>query len=173
MESSHTLFPLLAICTPIYEEALDWIKFDYTGDWTGNYMAPSSTVLVRFMVWQGDPLFYPTLLHLRRSYPRAYDPLPTSTTPTPPSPDYTNYYLIGWATKLRDSDPVMEGGDRGAIYNPNLGMMNNLSPIVGNIATTNKLIPRLAKVPLDIHPTGQAPEHREPYSPPYCECGGG
>ena len=114
------------------------------GGRTEDYVAPESTVLVWSMVAEGYPLFAPTLLHLRRNYPRDCAPLPTYMI-VPPGPGYKNHPPIGRSPKCRDSSTGVEGG---LMYNliPNLGVVNNLSP--------NLLL-------LDIHPTGQAPDRRE------------
>ena len=63
------------------------------------------------------------------------------------------------------------------MYNPKVGMVNNLSPSVANVAMMNNLSPILANVPLDSPPTGQASNCREPVSqhwestppPPPCD----
>ena len=92
-------------------------------------MAPASTVLVQYVLLEGDPLLSPNLMHLLRSYPGAYTPLPTSTI-SPPGPEYANYQPIGWSTDLRDSDICVEGGERGCMYNPELGMAKKIIPSV-------------------------------------------
>ena len=82
-EASQTLLPILDGPAPPYDMVLDCIQFAYTGDSTGDYVAPASKFLVRSMVSEEDLLFYPTPMHLRRSYYEYYALLPTSTiTPT-------------------------------------------------------------------------------------------
>ena len=163
-EDSQTSFPLLDGWAPPYEEALDLLHFAYTGDRTGDYMVNASTIIIQSVVSEGGPILYPTLMHLRRSYPRAYAPLPTSTI-APPGPDYANYQPIGWVTERKDSGIWMEGGEGVCMYNPKLGMTNNLSPSVANSAMMNNLSPSLANLPLDIPPTDQVPECRDLDSP--------
>ena len=161
-----SLFPLQAGWAPPYEEALDWFQFAYAGDWVGGYVDPASTVLVQSVVMEGGPLFSTTLMHLQWSYHGMYAHLLTSSI-VPPIPDHTNYRPIGWVPELRDSDIGVEGVERRWMYNPKLGMMNSLIPSLANVSMMNNLIPVLANVPLDSPTTGQAPEFKEPDSPPF------
>ena len=57
----------------------------------------------------------------------------------------------------RDSDTGVYGGEGGWMYNPKVGMTNNLSPSVANIETMNNLSPSLANARLDSLPYGQTP----------------
>ena len=71
-EASEGLFPLLTSQEPPFEAALDWLKFAYTTDRAGDYVAPASTVLTQSTVVEGDELFPALLAHLRRRYPEFY-----------------------------------------------------------------------------------------------------
>ena len=42
---------------PLFEEALDWLKFAYTADRSRAYVAPASTVLPQSAVVEGGELF--------------------------------------------------------------------------------------------------------------------
>ena len=66
------LLPLLTGREPIFEAALDWLRFTYTKDRVGAYVAPASTVLVLSVVAEGDDLFPALLAHLWRRYPEVY-----------------------------------------------------------------------------------------------------
>ena len=46
VEASLNLVPIMVSRTPPYKEALDCLQFAYMGGWTGDYVAPASTVLV-------------------------------------------------------------------------------------------------------------------------------
>ena len=46
VEVSQNLFLLLNGWAPPSEEALNWLQFSYTTDWTGDYVAPASTIRV-------------------------------------------------------------------------------------------------------------------------------
>ena len=60
----------------------------------------------------------------------------------------------------------MEGGEGKWMYNPKIGMVNNLRPSIANIAMANNLRTSLENVPLDIPPTVQVPEFRDADSLP-------
>ena len=72
---------------------MDWFQFSYTGDLVGAYVAPASMVLVWSVVSEGETFFFPTLMHLRWSYPGAYAPLPKYMM-GPPETDYYNYQPV-------------------------------------------------------------------------------
>ena len=44
-DAIQDLFPLLTGQVPAYKEAIEWIKFESTGECTGTYVVPESTVL--------------------------------------------------------------------------------------------------------------------------------
>ena len=64
----QTLSPLLDGRAPPFEEALNWIQFDYTADRAGSYMALASTVLAHSVVLEGYQLFFLTWRHPKTSY---------------------------------------------------------------------------------------------------------
>ena len=57
-EASQKLPPLLTSRAPPFEEALDCFLFSCTVYLTGTYVAPVSTVLVQYVVLEGDPIFH-------------------------------------------------------------------------------------------------------------------
>ena len=71
-EESTGLFPLLTVQETPFEEALYWLKFTYTAEQVGAYVAPASTVLAQYVVAEGDELFPALLAHLRICYPEVY-----------------------------------------------------------------------------------------------------
>ena len=56
--ASKGLSPLLTGRAPPFEEALDWLHFDYNTDQTGDCVAPLSTFLVQSAVVEGGELIY-------------------------------------------------------------------------------------------------------------------
>ena len=68
-ESIQIMFPLLAGRAPPLEETLAWLKFVYTTDRTGAYVAPSSAVLDQSVVSEGDPLLTVFWRHILLGYP--------------------------------------------------------------------------------------------------------
>ena len=56
-KASQMMSPLLDVWEPPFEETLDWIRFAYTADRTGVYVAPVPTVFSQPAVSEGDPLF--------------------------------------------------------------------------------------------------------------------
>ena len=71
-EASTGLSPLLTGRETPFEEALNWLKFAYTVDRAGAYVAPESTVLAQSAVAEGDELFLAFMTHLGRRYPEVY-----------------------------------------------------------------------------------------------------
>ena len=69
---STGLFPLLTGQHPPFKEALDRLKFAYTTDRAGAYVAPASTVLAHLTVAEGDEIFTALLEHIRRCYPEVF-----------------------------------------------------------------------------------------------------
>ena len=72
-------------------------------------MAPAFTVLVQYVVLEGDPLFLKICRHLLHSYLGAYTP--TDSTLGPLGTDYSDCSSIGQAPERRDIDTDEEGGD--------------------------------------------------------------
>ena len=73
------LFHVLVDQEPPYEEALDWLHFDFTGDTKGQYAAPAHTKFYLLSSMEGEPLFLPALERLQTFYPGAYARGTTST----------------------------------------------------------------------------------------------
>ena len=87
-EVGHKLFSLLTGKWTPFEEAIGWLKFSYTADYSGAYVAPAYTFLVQSMVSEGDPLFLLIWRHLLWSYPvSCAPPLPSTYMIAPPGPD--------------------------------------------------------------------------------------
>ena len=62
--ASKVMFPLLTGRAPAYDKVLEWFQFAFTGDKTGSYVFPASTVLNRFKLFGVYPLFSPDLQKL-------------------------------------------------------------------------------------------------------------
>ena len=60
-ETSRLLLLFLSSQASPYEEAPDWIKFTYTGERMGAYVAPASTYLFWYVLADGDLIFAPAL----------------------------------------------------------------------------------------------------------------
>ena len=115
--ASQDLFPLLAGRASAYEKALDWLHFSYTWDQTGAYLAPASTVLVRSVLAEGEPLFAPALQHLWWRYPGSYAPS-TRSTLGPSGPDYVSEIVVA-DTILMEYNPLARRPSAGRqIINP-------------------------------------------------------
>ena len=52
---------------PPFKALLDWLKFAYTADRTGDYVAPASKVIVQLAVVDGDELFQAFYGHFRKA----------------------------------------------------------------------------------------------------------
>ena len=74
-KASEGLFPLITGQEPPFKEALEWLKFEYTADYLGAYMAPASTLLAQSAVAEGGELFPELLAYPRRIYPEVYGPV--------------------------------------------------------------------------------------------------
>ena len=101
-EARQLLFPLLAVPAPLFKETLDWLQIVYTTDRTGDYIAPSSTVLVLSAVLEGDPLFPVISWHLLRRFPGAYAPTPSMRGPI--GPDYSDFSPVGRSPESSNLD---------------------------------------------------------------------
>ena len=71
-EVSLGLFPILTGQELPFKAAIDWLKFTYTADRAGAYVAPASMVLAQSEVVEGDELFPALLAHLKRQYHEVY-----------------------------------------------------------------------------------------------------
>ena len=71
-EFSKELSPLISGREPLYEEALDWLQFAFTGDTKGQYMASAHTKFSFSLPVEGEPLFILALKRLQTLYPGAY-----------------------------------------------------------------------------------------------------
>ena len=57
--ANNAIFSLFFGQAPDFEEALDWLRFLFTGNRAGVYMASASTVLVRSVITEGESIFLP------------------------------------------------------------------------------------------------------------------
>ena len=137
------LSPLLTSQAHPFEEALGWLQFNYTEDWTRYYVAPASTVLVQSAVVDGDELFPDFYRHLQKIYPGAYAPstlVPWTDYPVAPNVQASNSgeYQLGEDGGERLCRLIniifsdLGTSDLGTIRNlrPSVSRMNNLSPNV-------------------------------------------
>ena len=118
--ANKALFSLFFGQATNFEEALDWLRFSFTGDRAGVYMASASTVLVRSMIIEGESIFAPTLKQLWRRFPGAYAPM-TPPTLSPPGSNYFNYPPTGRVNELREVENKPTGRAlerREVIYRP-------------------------------------------------------
>ena len=76
---SKELFPLLADQEPPYEEALNWLQFDFTVKTKFQYTAPAHTEFSFSSPVKVEPSFLPELKRIQTLYPRAYTRGTTST----------------------------------------------------------------------------------------------
>ena len=68
-KASKGLSLLLTGREPTPNEALNWLKFAYTADQAGAYVAPASRVLAQSVVVEGEELFLTFMAYLRILYP--------------------------------------------------------------------------------------------------------
>ena len=145
-EALKGLFPLITGQEPPFKEALEWLKFEYTADYLGAYMAPASTLLAQSAVAEGGELFPALLAYPRRIYPEVYGPVVS----------------MGREPERREFEIEEGGGLSGGTSINSIkvgayaGRFNHL-----NLAEMNKPSPNLTTVYLDTPLVGPTPEPLE------------
>ena len=163
-DASTSLFPLLTVREPPFEEALDWLKFAYTADRAGAYVAPASTALAQSAVADGGELFLALLAHFRRRYPEVYG----SAVGTCRAPERREIQigegegLSGGKYSVHSS--IKLGAYAGRLANLNLARMNNPSPNLTTVyLDTPQVVP--APDPLEYTPSPGRLGHPSGYTP--------